>query len=79
MTATDMIRLMNRKPFEPLDIHLADGAKIRVDHPYQMATRQNSPVCFIYDADDEMRFVSYRNITQVVTKTHTEDSAEDRA
>ena len=67
MNATHMIELMNRVPFEPLEIHLSDGTRIRVEQPFQIATRPNSPSCVIYDEDDRMRIVAYRNITEVIT------------
>jgi len=68
MTAQQMIELMNRTPFEPFEIHLTDGARIRVEHPYEIATRPKGRACIIYDEDDGMRIVAYRNITEVVTK-----------
>ena len=67
MTANKMIELMNRMPFEPLEIHLSDGERIVVERPYQIATRPNGPSCVIYTDDDRMRIVSYRNITEVIT------------
>ena len=66
MNASRMIELMNRIPFEPLEIHLSDGTQIRVEQPYYIATREDSPSCIIYD-DDRTRFVAYRNITEVIT------------
>lgn len=68
MTAVQLIQLMNRTPFEPFEIHLTDGARIRVEHPYEIATRPKSLNCIIYDEDEGMRIVAYRNITEVVTK-----------
>jgi hypothetical protein len=67
MNAALMIELMNRVPFEPLEIHLSDGTQIRVEHPYHIATRQDSPTCIVYDENDRMRLIAYRNITEVVT------------
>jgi len=67
MNATHMIELTNRMPFEPFEIHLSDGTQIRVEQPFQIATRPNSPSCVIYDEDDRMRIVAYRNITEVIT------------
>jgi hypothetical protein len=67
MTANLMIDLMNRTPFTPLEIHLSDGALIRVEEPFRIATARNSPTCIIYEGDDRMRIVSYRNITEVGT------------
>jgi len=42
MNANQMIELVNRTPFEPLEIHLSDGTQIRVEQPYHIATRQRS-------------------------------------
>ena len=67
MNATHMIELMNRTPFEPFEIHLSDGANIKVQQPYQIATSQKSRTCTIYDTDDRMRIVAFRNITEVIT------------
>ena len=68
MNATQMIELMNRTPFEPIEIHLNDGTQILVEHPYYIATRPKGSMCFIYDEDERIRYVAYRNIAQVVTK-----------
>jgi hypothetical protein len=68
MNGTEMIEHMNRTPFEPIEIHLTDGTKILVEHPYYIATQPKSSSCFIYDDDERMHFVAYRNITQVITK-----------
>lgn len=67
MNAGQMIELMNRIPFEPLEIHLSDGTRIRVEQPYQIATQPDGSCCFIYEDDGRMRFVAYRNITEVIT------------
>jgi hypothetical protein len=72
MNASQMIELMNRVPFESLDIHLSDGTRIRVEQPYYIATRQNSPSCIIYENGDRIRVVAYRNITEVITRTSAE-------
>ncbi len=67
MTAAKMIELMNRTPFEPLEIHLSDGTTIRVEHPYEIATQPKGSSCVIYDENERMRIVAYRNITEVIT------------
>jgi hypothetical protein len=67
MTADHLLDLRNRTPFEPLEIHLSDGDQIVVEHPWQIATSRNAAVCTIFDADDRMRIVAYRNITEIVT------------
>ena len=72
MNATQMLSLMNRRPFQPFEIHLSDGAQIRVEQPYQIAGKPNSPACFVLGDNDEMHFVSYRNITEVLTAANGE-------
>ena len=67
MTANQLIQLKNRSPFSQLEIHLSDGASIRVEQPYHVATRRNSPTCVIYEDDERMRFLAFRNITDVIT------------
>ena len=68
MNATQMIELRNRTPFEPIEIRLTDGTSIRVEHPYEIATRPNGAACTVYVSDDLMRIVAYRNITEVITR-----------
>ena len=58
---------MHFKGSQDSEIHLSDGTQIRVEQPFQIATRPNSPSCVIYDEDDRMRIVAYRNITEVIT------------
>jgi hypothetical protein len=60
---------MNRSPFTPLEIHLSDGAAIRVEEPFQISTSRNSPTCTVYEGD-RMRIVAFRNITEVVTSAN---------
>ena len=67
MNATQMIELMNRSPFVPLEIHLSDGASIRVEEPFRIATSRSSPTCTIYEGEDRMRIVAFRNVTEVIT------------
>ena len=67
MTANQMIELMNRVPFSPLEIRLNDGTQIVVEHPWQISTAPNRPICVIFELDeDRTRYVSYRNITEVI-------------
>ena len=68
MTATQMIELMNREPFDSFEVHLSDGANVKVEEPWQISTSRNSPVCVIFDADEQMRIISFRNLTEVVTR-----------
>jgi len=66
MTASEMIELRGRRPFVPFTIHLRDGSSIRIEQPNVVATGQNSPDCVIYESEDRIRFVAYRDIAEVV-------------
>jgi hypothetical protein len=66
MTSNRVLELMNRVPFLPLEIHLTDGAMIRVENAYDIAARPNSPDITIYE-EDRWRFVACRNITEVIS------------
>lgn len=76
MNATEMIGLMNKKPFLPLEIHMADGSKVTVSQFYEIATRTNSPTCTVYEeSDNSMQIISYRNITRIATQTIEEETS----
>jgi hypothetical protein len=66
MNASQMVELMNRSPFAPLEIRLNNGTAIHVEQPFDIAARPNSSDCLIFE-EDRWRFVAYRNITEVVT------------
>ena len=73
MTARQMIELLNRVDFHPLEIHLNDGHVYRVDEPFLVSTSPSSPTLSLYE-DDLVRIISYRNIAQVVTMASSSDS-----
>ncbi len=64
MNATELIKLMNRQPFSPLEIHLNDGSTITVNEPFEIATQRTSP-CFVVYTTERMDVISYRNVAQV--------------
>jgi hypothetical protein len=66
MNASQMVELMNRSPFAPIEIHLTNGTAIRVDQPFDIAARPNSSDCLIFEGD-RWRFIAYRNIAEVIT------------
>jgi hypothetical protein len=68
MNPIQMLELMNRTPFEPFAIHLNNGNVIHVGQPYEIHAKANSPTCIVYDDEGVARFISYRNIAEVVTK-----------
>ena len=67
MTANRLLELMNRTPFQPMEIRLCDGTRISVGAPFDISTSSNSPTCTIYEDREQIRVVSIRNITEVVT------------
>ncbi|MEN0111403.1 MAG: hypothetical protein AAF805_11835 [Planctomycetota bacterium] len=72
MNATKMIELVNRQPFEPIEVHLSDGAVVTVESPHLVATGRNQATFTLYsDEDESARYIAYRNITQVITKEPT--------
>ncbi len=66
MNATELIKLMNQSPFQPLKIYLNDGSMISVNEPFEIATQRTSP-CFIVYSSDRMDVVSYRNVAKIST------------
>ena len=71
MNATELIQLMNRSPFQPLEIHLNDGSAIPVNEPFEIATQRTSP-CFVIYTSDHMDVVSYRNVARITTPVASE-------
>lgn len=66
MNATELIELMNRSPFLPLEIHLNDGTTITVNEPFEIATQRTSP-CFVVYTAAKMDVVAYRNVAKITT------------
>ncbi len=71
MNATELIKLMNRVPFQPLEISLNDGSAITVNEPFELATQRTSPYFIVYSGD-RMDVVSYRNVSKITTAVPTE-------
>ena len=67
MTSNQIIELMNREPFTPLEIRLSDGSSAHVNEPFEIATQRNSPFCIVYNDEGTARFIAIRNITEIVT------------
>ena len=66
MNATELIELMNRTPFQPLEIHLNDGSLVVVNELFEVATQRTSP-CFIVYSADRMDVIAYRNVAKIKT------------
>ncbi len=67
MNATQMLELLNRTPFQPLEIHLNNGAVIHVDTPFAIRALPHSSTCIVFDDEGIARFIAYRNMAEVVT------------
>lgn len=71
MNATELIKLMNRTPFQPLEIHLNDGSVITAQEAFNIATDRGSP-CFIVYGAEKMDVVAYRNVAKITTPVTAE-------
>lgn len=67
MNATQLIELLNRNPFEPIEIHLTNETVISIEHPYLIATAPGSSHCIIHGETESeaVRYVAYRNMAEV--------------
>jgi hypothetical protein len=66
MNATELIRLMNRTPFQPLEIHLNDGSVFTVHEPFEIAAPRTSRRFVVYAAD-RMAVIAYRDVAKITT------------
>jgi hypothetical protein len=67
MNAAQVLELVNRTPFQPLEIHLNNGRVIHVDEPFATRAVRHSPTCIVFDDEGIARFIAYRNMAEVVT------------
>jgi hypothetical protein len=67
MNATQMLELLNRTPFQPLEIRLNNGTIIHIEDPFGIRAVKHSPTCIVFDDEGIARFVAYRNMAEVVT------------
>ena len=65
MNANELIDLRMRSPFLPFEINLKDGTSVRVGFPNEVAIGRSSPECIVFESDDHIRFVAYRDIVGV--------------
>ena len=67
MNATQILELLNRTPFQSLEIHLNNGTVIHVDTPFAIRALPHSSTCIVFDDEGIARFITYRNMAEVVT------------
>jgi outer membrane lipoprotein SlyB len=68
MNASQIVELMNRTPFVPIEIRMNNGSAIHVEQPFDIAARPNSSDCLIFEGD-RWRFIAYRTIAEVITSS----------
>jgi hypothetical protein len=51
MNATQLIELMNRTPFVPVELHLNNGTVIHVEQRFAIAASPNRATCIVFDDD----------------------------
>jgi hypothetical protein len=75
MNATELLQLMNRTPFLPLEIHLNDGSAVTVHEPFEIAIQRTSP-CFVVYTRDRMDLIAYRNVSKISVPVAGVDNQE---
>jgi hypothetical protein len=67
MRLDDLRQVKDRLPFEPFEIHLADGREIRIGHPDALAWQgpDFAPVLHIVHADGRREVVNFAAITSL--------------
>jgi hypothetical protein len=61
MKATELLKLMNRNPFQPLEIHLNDGSVLTVHEPFEIAVQRTSP-CFVVYPERAVSHTAHRAV-----------------
>lgn len=70
MTIQDIRKLYEAHPFRPFDIHMADGRKVRVEHPEFMATAPAARTVVVYQADGSFDIVDLLLVTALKVQTN---------
>jgi hypothetical protein len=66
MHAAQILKLMNHFPFEPFEIRMTGGARVPVQHAWQIATSPNSASCAVYEADGGARIIALESIAELL-------------
>ena len=80
MRIQELREAKNRRPFEPFDIHLADGRGVPIGHPDALAWegRDFAPVLFAILPGGKWEVINFAAITSLSVKAPTAGSkAED--
>ena len=70
MTIEQVRRLYDARPFKPFVIHLADGRRIRVEHPEFMASAPSGRTIIVYQPDDSFNVIDLLLVTDLEVKSN---------
>ncbi len=68
MTIDKVRKLYNARPFQPFEIHLADGRKIPVMHPEFMAQSPRGRTLVVYLPNDDFDMIDVDLVTDLEVK-----------
>lgn len=68
MKSEEIRTLLHTQPFVPFTIHLADGRKMRIDHPDFVATAPKSDTLIVYQSDNSFNIVDLTLATDAEVK-----------
>lgn len=69
MTVEQLKKAHAARPFEPFDVHLADGRQIAVPHPEFLAMNPTGRTVIIVRPDDDYHVVDLLLVTDLVVHT----------
>ena len=76
MITDDLLDLQDTRPFIPFEVHLADGAKITIQHSkWMMVTPDRSSLIYVF-AEGPIHRVAIHQITRIVENAATEKVAQ---
>jgi len=65
MTTIELKKFHQAQPFHPFDIFIADGRKIRVEHPELLAISPSGRTLAVYDNSDAAEIVDLLLVTSL--------------
>lgn len=68
MTIEQLRNLYNAQPFQPFDMHLADGRSITVAHRDFIASAPSGRTVVVYEPDDSFHIVDLLLVTDIHVK-----------
>jgi hypothetical protein len=70
MTIERLKEYLERRPFEPFDIYLADGRSVHVDHPEFLMQSRTHRTVTVALPDDRMAVVDLLLVTSIESNTN---------